>query len=157
MKGRTYRFFQGEPLFPFGYGLSYTSFAYSRFSLPKDAKAGEPVRISVQVANTGTMAGEEVVQLYSKVVDGPKDSPIRSLVGFRRISLRPGERKTVRFEVSPKAFATIGADGRAIAKESVFDVSAGGKQPGFRGPQDARTTGVVTGRIQLYGTPKELD
>jgi beta-glucosidase len=157
MKGRTYRYFQGEPLFPFGYGLSYTSFAYSRFNLPKEAKAGEPVRITVQVANTGMMAGEEVVELYSKVVDGPSDSPVRSLVGFRRVSLRAGERKTVAFEISPKAFATIGADGRAIAKESIFEVSAGGKQPGFQGPQDARTTGVVSKRIQIYGTPKELD
>jgi beta-glucosidase len=157
MKGRTYRFFQGEPLYPFGYGLSYTSFAYSKFTLPKEAKAGEPVRISVQVANTGMMAGEEVVQLYSKAVDGPSGSPLRSLVGFQRISLRAGERKTVRLEISPRAFATIGADGRAIAKESIFEVTAGGKQPGFRGPLDARTTGVVSGRIQIYGTPKELD
>jgi beta-glucosidase len=158
MKGRTYRFFQGEPLFPFGYGLSYTSFAYSKFTLPKEAKAGDPVRITVQVANTGTLAGEEVVQLYSKVVDGgPSDSPIRSLVGFKRISLRAGERKTVSFEVSPKVFATIGADGRAIAKESIFEVSAGGQQPGFQGPLNARTTGVVTKRMQIYGAPKEMD
>ena len=148
---------QGEPLFPFGYGLSYTSFAYSKFNLPREAKAGEPVRITVQVANTGMMAGEEVVQLYSKSVDGPSNSPVRSLIGFQRISLRAGEHKIVSFEVSPKAFATIGADGRAIAKESIFEVSAGGKQPGFRGPLDASTTGVVSRRIQIYGSPKELD
>ena len=64
MKGRTYRYFQGEPLYPFGYGLSYTSFAYSRLDCPEQAPANHDVAVSVEVRNTGKMAGEEVVQLY---------------------------------------------------------------------------------------------
>jgi beta-glucosidase len=157
MKGRTYRYFAGEPLYPFGFGLSYTSFAYRNLALPKQANAGEPVRIAVEVSNTGAMAGEEVVQLYVKSVAASGDDPIRSLVGFQRIALGAGERKTVRFDVSPREFATIRADGRAVAKPGAFEVSAGGKQPGFRGPLDAGTTTVVNGRLQIRGTAKELD
>ena len=103
------------------------------------------------------MAGEEVVQLYVKSVAASGDDPIRSLVGFQRIALGAGERKTVRFDVSPREFATIRADGRAVAKPGAFEVSAGGKQPGFRGPLDAGTTTVVNGRLQIRGTAKELD
>jgi beta-glucosidase len=157
MKGRTYRFFQGEPLYPFGFGLSYTSFAYSGLAVPKQVKAGDPVHITVRVANTGNMAGDEVVQLYSRAVDGPGSAPIRSLIGFQRVSLKAGEKKTVSFDVSPRAFALTGADGKTVAKESVFEVSAGGKQPGFRGYLDAATTGVVIARLQLWGNPKEVD
>ena len=157
MKGRTYRFFNDEPLYPFGYGLSYTTFAYRGLTIPNEKNAGETIRITVQVANTGHLAGEEVVQLYSKVEGAPADAPIRSLIGFQRISLRAGERKTVRFDVPPREFASIAPDGRAVAKPGVFEISAGGKQPGFRGPSDAATTGVVSGRLQLNGNPKVLD
>ncbi len=157
MKGRTYRFFQGEPLYPFGFGLSYTNFAYRNLTLPKQLVAGQPVRITVQVANTGNKAGEEVVQLYAQDEGAAKDDPIRSLIGFQRVSLAAGERKTLRFDVSPREFATIGPDGRATIKQTAFEISAGGKQPGFHGPLDAATTGVVTGRLQFFGPPKELD
>jgi beta-glucosidase len=88
MKGRTYRFFEGEPLFPFGYGLSYTTFTYRNLKVSGS-------KVSVDVENTGTMAGEEVVQLYLK-------SSVRSLQGFRRITLRPKERRTVEFTLPPK-------------------------------------------------------
>lgn len=157
MKGRTYRYFEGEPLFPFGFGLSYTSFAYRNLSVPKQLKAGERVQITVEVGNTGTMAGEEVVQLYSKAGGVSGTTPIRSLVGFHRISLRAGERKTVRFDVAPRQFATIGAEGRAVVRPGEYEISVGGKQPGFRGALDAATTGIVIGKLQLGGTAKELD
>ena len=78
MKGRTYRYFQGEPLYPFGYGLSYTSFSYRRLDCPDQADSNHEVPVSVEVRNTGKLAGEEVVQLYVKH-DG-----VRSLEGFRR-------------------------------------------------------------------------
>ena len=126
MKGRTYRFFEGEPLFPFGYGLSYTTFAYRNLLLPKQASGGEPVRVSVDVENTGAVAGDEVVELYRK----------RSLAGFRRVTLAPGQRQTVEFTLPPGTPGT-------------YEISIGGKQPGFKGPLDAATTGVVTGSIQI--------
>jgi beta-glucosidase len=157
MKGRTYRFFQGEPLYPFGYGLSYTSFAYRGLTLPKLANAGDPIQITVQVANTGKIAGEEVVELYSTVLGAPATAPIRSLIGFQRVSLKAGEKKTMRFDVTPRELAVVGADGHAVASAGVFEITAGGKQPGFHGPLDAATTGVVTGRLQIWGNPKVLD
>jgi len=114
MKGRTYRYFQGEPLYPFGYGLSYTTFSYSRLDCPDQAASSHEVPVSVEVRNTGKLAGEEVVQLYVKH-DG-----VRSLEGFRRISLQAGERKTVKF--------VLGS--RQLPKSGVAEIAVGGRQPG---------------------------
>ena len=87
MSGRTYRYFDGEVLYPFGYGLSYTTFAYGRPRLPSTrVRAGEPVTVLVDVTNTGARAGDEVVQLYVSR-PGVEGAPIRSLVGFERIAL----------------------------------------------------------------------
>lgn len=92
MKGRTYRYFQGEPLYPFGYGLSYTTFSYTNFTAPAEGHTGSPISVSVEVTNSGKRAGEEVVQLYTK-----HPGVVRELQGFERVSLSPGERKTVEF------------------------------------------------------------
>jgi beta-glucosidase len=96
--GRTYMYFKGEPLYPFGYGLSYTTFAYS--SLRASAE-----EVSVDVKNTGRRAGEEVVQLYVSHVDSKVARPIRELKGFRRVALRPGETKTVTIPLGPERLA----------------------------------------------------
>ena len=157
MKGRTYRYFEGDPLFPFGYGLSYTTFAYGELSLPEQATVGEPVKVAVQVKNTGTVAGEEVVQLYVRGREGAWPAPIRSLEGFERVALRPGESKAVEFTVSPKQFSHINQDGRRVVQPGSFEISVGGKQPGFRGPLDAATTAVVTGTLQLTGPQRVLE
>ncbi len=151
MKGKTYRFFEGEPLFPFGFGLSYTNFAYRNLSLPKQAKAGERIQVAVEVRNTGTLAGEEVVQLYSRALDRSGMVPLRSLGGFERIALRPGEAKTVRFELAPRQLATFDEHGKAIARPGAFEISLGGKQP------DASHTGVVMETLQVIGPAKALD
>ena len=95
MANRTYRYFTGEPLYPFGYGLSYTSFAYGKLHAPEEAKAGSSVKVAVEVQNTGKRAGEDVVQLYVKHA-----GVLRELQGFERVPLRAGEKKTVEFTVS---------------------------------------------------------
>jgi beta-glucosidase len=118
MKGKTYRFFEGEPLFPFGHGLSYTSFAYSNLVVPGALNAGNDVKISVEVQNTGNVAGEEVVQLYLRNLRSSPASPIRSLEGFQRVSLRPKERRTVQFMMLPRKSA------------GEFEVSVNGKLAG---------------------------
>ena len=102
MRGRTYRYFQGEPLYPFGFGLSYTRFTYRLLTVPKTASAKREVRIQVEVQNAGKLAGEEVVQLYLKRRGEQGTVPIRSLEGFERIALRPGEKKFVEFILTPR-------------------------------------------------------
>ncbi|MFO7444984.1 MAG: glycoside hydrolase family 3 C-terminal domain-containing protein, partial [Ignavibacteriaceae bacterium] len=101
MKNRTYRYFTGEPLYPFGFGLSYTTFEFNNLELDKDnILKGEIVSISVDITNTGKLKGEEVVQLYVKS-DKDKNS-IKTLKGFKRISLNPGETTKVSFEITPE-------------------------------------------------------
>jgi len=103
MKGRTYRYFKGDPLYPFGYGLSYTTFTYRNLRAPQEARAGSPVKVSVEVENSGKRDGEEVVQLY---VDHP--GVVRELLGFERVPLRAGEKKTVEFTVQHAMAGKIG-------------------------------------------------
>jgi beta-glucosidase len=134
MKGRTYRFFQGEPLYPFGFGLSYTQFSYRLLTLPKAASAKREARIQVEVRNAGKLAGEEVVQLYLKRRGEQGVAPNRSLAGFERVALRPGEKKIVQFMLTPRQLTPAGT----------VEISVGGKQPGFHGAADASTTQVLT-------------
>ena len=94
-------YFKGEPLFPFGFGLSYTTFSYSNLRTSAEHLRGEnPVTVSVDVKNTGTLAGDEVVQLYVKHLDSKMERPIQELKGFKRISLQPGQSKTVQFPLT---------------------------------------------------------
>jgi beta-glucosidase len=99
-KGRTYMYFKGQPLYPFGFGLSYTTFEYSNLRMSADSvtSAGDLIA-SVDVKNTGTRAGDEVVQLYVKHVNSAVERPIKELRGFERITLKPNETRTVRLTV----------------------------------------------------------
>ncbi len=151
MKGRTYRYFEGEPLYPFGFGLSYTLFKYSNLSAPKIVQAREDVIISVDVENAGKMAGEEVVELYLTDVEASAPVPIRALKAFERISLRPGEKKTVRFTLAPEQLSLIDNNFKRVIEPGVFEVAVGGKQPGFKGSADARTTGALSARFEVKG------
>ncbi|MDE6390015.1 MAG: glycoside hydrolase family 3 C-terminal domain-containing protein [Duncaniella sp.] len=103
MDGRTYRFFKGEPLYPFGHGLSYTTFSYGK---PSVAREGQNVRVSIPVSNTGAMDGDEVVQLYVSS-DADPTGPVKNLRGFRRVSIPKGQTRTVEFTLTPVDFATF--------------------------------------------------
>lgn len=133
MQGRTYRYFKGEPLYPFGYGLSYTKFAYSdmRFE-KKSVKAGEPVNVSVDVTNAGDREGDEVVQLYLTDVAATVPVPIRTLVGFERITLRPREKRTVTFTITPRQMSLIDDAGKRVIEPGEFAISIGGGQVGLK-------------------------
>jgi len=129
MKGRTYRYFDGEPLWPFGYGLSYTTFSYSDLTLPNGpVTAGNSLDASVIVANVGKIAGDEVAQLYLKFPDVP-GAPIRALRGFQRIHLEPGAKQTVEFHLSPRDLSMVTEDGDIIEAQGKYTVSVGGGQP----------------------------
>ena len=104
MEGRTYRYFREEPLYAFGYGLSYTTFEYGNATLSKNTiKAGKGVSISIPVTNSGNCDGDEVVQVYVKSLDNPS-APIKSLKGFKRVPIAAGITTTVTIDLESKAF-----------------------------------------------------
>lgn len=139
MQGRTYRYFTGTPLLPFGYGLSYTQFRYRGLKLKRTRQGALVVR--AQVKNTGPRAGDEVVQLYVTRAGGP----LRDLRGFQRIHLRPGEERTVEFTLSADALAVVNEAGGRVPPVGDVQVSVGGSQP------DARSV-ELTGHAVLTGT-----
>jgi beta-glucosidase len=145
MQNRTYRYFNGKPLYPFGYGLSYTTFVYSDLILPKAAiRSGEPVTAEVTLTNKGSRDGDEVAQLY---LSFPKvaGAPLRALRGFRRVYLKAGESQKVRFELVDRDLSMVSEAGEPIIAEGTYSVSIGGGQP---------DTGVptVTGKFRVKGT-----
>lgn len=101
MTGRTYRYFKGEPLYPFGYGLSYTTFTYGAMEVPASAKVNETIRIKVPVTNNGSMDGDEVVQLYLKK-QGDEEGPVKTLRAFKRVHIPAGQTVQVELELTPK-------------------------------------------------------
>jgi len=145
MANRTYRYFTGKPLYPFGYGLSYTKFSYGALSVPSAAvRAGEPVTVSARVTNTGTRAGDEVAQLYLSFppVAG---APLRALRGFERIHLGPGESRTVRFVLRQRDLSMVSTAGQIIIPAGGYALSIGGGQPGTG-------AATVTGQFRIRGS-----
>jgi beta-glucosidase len=134
MKGRTYRYFSGTPLYPFGHGLSYTTFAYDAPRLSSSAlQAGQPLRVSTRVRNNGERAGDEVVQVYLEYPKRPQ-SPIRSLVGFKRLTLQPGESREVEFELDARALSDVDRAGQRAVEAGDYRVFVGGGQLGTGAP-----------------------
>lgn len=158
MENRTYRFFRGEPLYPFGHGLGYTRFAYSDLHLSaRRIAAGEKVEVTVDVTNSGSRAGDEVVQLYVSDLEASGRVPIRSLRGFGRIRLGPGESRTVHFCLAPRALSMVRADGRRIVEPGRFEIFVGGMQPGTAQDCGAVTTEVLSVILEVGGSPLELE
>ena len=146
MQGRTYRYFKGEPLYPFGYGLSYTNFAYSNLRFEsKSVKAGEPIKISVDVTNAGDREGDEVVQLYLTDVAASSPVPIRTLVGFDRVSLRAKEKRNVTFNITPPQMSLIDDSGKRVIEPGEFLINIAGGQ-----------RGGLSGRFNVSGTIFEV-
>jgi beta-glucosidase len=118
---------KATPLYAFGHGLSYTTFEYSALKLGADSMARDgKIAISVDVANTGTRAGEEVVQLYTRQLVASRSRPLRELKGFQKIALKAGERKTVRFTLKASDLAYHDDDGRVVIEPGAFRVFLGG-------------------------------
>lgn len=114
------------PLYPFGHGLSYTTFAYTALQAPADVRMGDSLTVAVDVANTGARAGDDVVQLYLRDDAASVTRPVRQLVGFRRVTLRPGERQTVRFTLRPEHLAFYDGTMRRVVEPGAFTLWAGG-------------------------------
>jgi len=129
MDNKTYRYFKGTPLYGFGYGLSYTSFKYSDLKTPVKIKKGQSVSISVKVTNTGKTEGEEVAQLYLINQDAAIKTPLKSLKGFDRFNLKPGENKIITFNLSPEDLSYVTPEGSLKQYEGKIKISIGGSQP----------------------------
>ena len=130
MKNRTYRYFEGEPLYPFGYGLSYTGF---RYGIPRpeasEIPAGKNIEIRASVRNIGKKESDEIVQLYLQDLEASVPVPKRQLAGFQRVHLRAGESAEVSFTVSARQMALIDENGSCFLEPGKFRVYVGGSQP----------------------------
>ena len=144
MANRTYRYFIGKPLYPFGYGISYTTFQYSDLSVPTQAvAAGQPVSADVTVTNTGKVAGDEAVQLYLKF-PAVKGAPLIALRGFQRIHLEAGASQKVHFELKDRDMVMVTEDGNPIIAPGDYTISIGGGQPNTAAP-------TVSGQVHIEG------
>ena len=144
MTNRTYRYFKGKPLYPFGYGLSYTSFQYSDLSVPTQAvAAGQPVSADVTVTNSGKVAGDEAVELYLKF-PSVKGAPQIALRGFQRIHLDPGASQKVHFDLKDRDLVMVTESGNPIIAQGDYSISIGGGQP------DTGAPGVI-GKFHIDG------
>jgi beta-glucosidase len=128
LKGRTYRYFQGKPLWGFGYGLSYSTFKYGPVKLSADTvKAGDPITATVNVTNSGAVAGDEVVEAYLKTPQA--DGPIHSLAGFQRVNIPAGESKDVTITLEPRTLSSVDDQGNRSILEGKYTLTLGGAQP----------------------------
>ena len=144
MTGRTYRYATAEPLYPFGFGLSYTTFAYSDLRLAKDRlAAGEALEFDVKLANTGARAGEEVVQVYLRDLETSVPAPLNSLVGFQRVSLEAGESKSLSFNIPAERMMLVDDEGHFKLEAGRFRLMVGSCSPGQRGQQLGASQALV--------------
>jgi beta-glucosidase len=144
MDNRTYRYFTGKPLYPFGYGLSYTNFSYSALTLPATSvNGGDPVLATVTVTNAGKVAGDEVAQLYLKF-PSVAGAPRVALRGFQRVHLEPGQSVQLHFELKNRDLSMVTEAGQPIIAGGDYSISIGGGQP------DTGSAGV-TGRFRVEG------
>jgi beta-glucosidase len=130
MKGRTYRYAEKTPLYPFGYGLSYTRFAYRDPAVSSArVRGGETVTVSATVENVGGVTSDEVVQLYVKDLEASCAVPVHDLRGFQRVRLGPGEAQTITFDLAPRDLMMVNDAGRRVLEPGRFRATIGGSQP----------------------------
>lgn len=142
MTGRTYRYFNGQALYPFGFGLSYSTFKYSIPKVPSTIAKGKPVKIFFTLVNTGKTDGEEVAQLYITHA-GAMQKPIRALKGFQRVFLKAGETKTLSFTLTPEQLSLVNEGGMLYQPTGKINISIGGGQPGVPNKSSSNTVTKV--------------
>ncbi|MFI3289336.1 MAG: glycoside hydrolase family 3 C-terminal domain-containing protein [Rikenellaceae bacterium] len=146
MTGRTYKYMTEEPLYPFGYGLSYAKFAYSNLTSPKSIKAGERATISVEVKNTSNIEADEVVQLYVSTEEaGVGKTPLRRLADYQRVTLKPNETKVITLEADSNSISLLKGDKKRMVESGKVTFSVGGGQP------ITKTDAYVEGSFDVKG------
>lgn len=131
MTGRTYRYMTEEPLYPFGFGLSYTTFKYSNINIAEPKQSG--FEAAIMVENTGTVAADEVVQFYLSALNSQLPAPLNQLIGFQRVHLKPGQSQIVKMLVKPEMLMLFAEDGRQVFQAGKFCLTAGSCSPSTRG------------------------
>jgi beta-glucosidase len=148
MKERTYRYFTGQPLFGFGFGLSYSRFEYTNLTLSsRTVQAGQPLQVRVRVKNAGEQDGDEVVQLYLSI-PGAAGAPRRALRAFKRVHLRHGDSQVVQLSLAPRELSHVDANGAHVISAGRYDISVGGGQPDS-GLAAVKQSFVMDGQQQL--------
>ena len=149
MQGRTYRFYSGEPLFPFGFGLSYTKFSYLDVQLSaRRVSAGDPLTVKVLVKNSGAREGDEVVQFYTRQ-SAEKRTQHAALKAFSRIHLKPGESRWVAVTLSPRDLSVVDESGTRQLVPGTYEIYASGCQPDFGCPSLKADKYEITGSMTL--------
>ncbi|SIR24553.1 glycoside hydrolase family 3 C-terminal domain-containing protein [Halanaerobium kushneri] len=158
MQNRTYRFMEADPLYPFGFGLSYTDFEFSNLKLSSESFSTDSeieIKVSTKIKNAGEYRGAEVVQLYLKDLDSSVPTPKYELRGIKKIELDPGEEKTVEFELTRRDFALINQEGQAILEAGEFNIYVGGSQPNNYS-QQLKKQKVLVEKLEVKGNSVEL-
>lgn len=149
MQGRTYRYMKADPLYPFGFGLSYTTWAYSGLTLPKrKVRRGESVTAEVTLTNTGKYAADEVVELYVTHENEGDSAALFSLKGFQRVSLAAGDSRRIKFVLTPQQLAVVDEKGHTVIPEGKVRISVAGSLPTHRSEELGAAKGVE-GEIEL--------
>lgn len=149
MKGRTYRYFKGEPLFPFGHGLSYSNFEYSNLIINDKVTIQDAIKVTVAVKNNSRIAGDEVVQLYIDYPNGYANAPTRSLAAFKKVHIPAGQTVNVELTLQPEQYGIVDAAGAKVWLPGLLNITVGGKQPGFKGIANAASTQTIAKVITL--------
>ena len=148
MSNRTYRYFKGTPLYPFGYGLSYSKFEYSNVKLSANQlSAGALLTVDADVKNISRRDGDEVAEIYLHFPNSP-GAPLRALRGFTRVHIAAGETEHVRMTLDPRALSHVNQAGEHIIAPGTYRLSIGGGQPGTSAPT-VEATFTITGHMQL--------
>ncbi len=148
MQNRTYRYFQGKPLYGFGYGLSYSTFEYSGLKLsPAQLEAGNSLRVEANIRNTSKVAGDEVAELY---LEFPRlaGAPVRALRGFARVHLEPGQVRPVKFTLNPRNLSMVNEQGEHVIEPGDYTITLGSSQPGEAGSGISAKL-AITGEVNL--------
>ena len=136
LKGRTYRYLEKEPLFPFGFGLSYTQFEYSDLQISRDKlrkrKKNATIEVSATLTNTGKYDAAEVVQLYIADEQASVDVPKYSLKDFQRVDLKAGASKKIKFTITPEQLMLVNNNGESVLEKGEFKIYVGGSVPSQR-------------------------
>lgn len=149
MANRTYRYFGGQVLYPFGYGLSFNNYRYTNLSMPMEVVIGDSLTVSVTVHNRGKRSGEEVVQIYTSHRETAPETPICALKGVQRVSLEPGQKKTVAFKVSPQELGYVDQAGIWAECPGKVRIFVGGRTPNASADQFGDN--VVESHVTLQG------